>query len=192
MTEQSGLIPIGQAARLLMISEERIRQLVKQGYVPKSERRGYVQLVGAVQGYLKYLKEDERRSTRSAADSRVRDARALEIELRIDPKNAPHLAGPHSGIDQCSIPNWLSRKPRESGAFSCWVWLIGVAPLTLRHPTHDRGSAEKVYFMTCFGAVVVGYTLFRGPDERGDFQARFELRQVPQGWVAVPTAAAGA
>ncbi|MDP3316973.1 MAG: hypothetical protein Q8M47_13025 [Devosia sp.] len=83
MSEQSGLIPIGQAARLLMISEERIRQLVKQGYVPKLEKRGYVQLVGAVQGYLKYLKEDERRSTRSAADSRVRDARALEIELRI-------------------------------------------------------------------------------------------------------------
>ena len=42
---------------------------------------------------------------------------------------------------------------------------LGMAPLTLRHPTHDRGSAEKVYFMTCFGAVVVGYTLFRGPDE---------------------------
>ena len=98
MTEQSGLIPIGQAARLLMISEERIRQLIKQGYVPKCEKRGYVQLVGAVQGYLKYLKEDERRSTRSAADSRVRDAWALEIELRIDAKNALHLAGPHPGM----------------------------------------------------------------------------------------------
>ena len=42
-----------------------------------------VQLVGAVQGYLRYLKDDERRSAKSAADSRVRDARALEIELRI-------------------------------------------------------------------------------------------------------------
>lgn len=83
MAEQSGLIPIGQAARLLMISEERIRQLVKQGHVPKSDKRGYVQLVGTVQGYLRYLKEDERRSSKSAADSRVRDARALEIELRI-------------------------------------------------------------------------------------------------------------
>jgi hypothetical protein len=31
VAEQSGLIPIGQAARLLMISEERIRQLQKQG-----------------------------------------------------------------------------------------------------------------------------------------------------------------
>ena len=42
-----------------------------------------MQLVGAVQGYLRYLKDDERRSAKSAADSRVRDARALEIELRI-------------------------------------------------------------------------------------------------------------
>jgi hypothetical protein len=83
MPEQSGLITIGQAARLLMISEERIRQLVKQGYIPRAEKRGYVQLVGAVQGYLRYLKDDERRSSKSAADSRVRDARALEIELRI-------------------------------------------------------------------------------------------------------------
>lgn len=83
MAEQSGLIPIGQAARLLMISEERIRQLVKEGHVPRSEKRGYVQLVGTVQGYLRYLKDEERRSSKSAADSRVRDARALEIELRI-------------------------------------------------------------------------------------------------------------
>ena len=35
MAEHAGLIPIGQAARLLMISEERIRQLVKQGFIPK-------------------------------------------------------------------------------------------------------------------------------------------------------------
>ena len=83
MPEQSGLIPIGQAARLLMISDERIRQLTKQGYIPRVEKRGVVQLVGAVQGYLRYLKDDERRSSKSAADSRVRDARALEIELRI-------------------------------------------------------------------------------------------------------------
>ncbi|MDN2579017.1 hypothetical protein [Aquibium sp. ELW1220] len=74
MAEPSGLIPVGQAARLLMISEERIRQLVKQGYVPRSEKRGNLQLVGSVPGYLRYLKDDERRSAKSAADSRVRDA----------------------------------------------------------------------------------------------------------------------
>ena len=57
MAKQSGLIPIGQAARLLMISEERIRQLQKQGYIPRADKRGVVQLVGAVQGYLRYLKD---------------------------------------------------------------------------------------------------------------------------------------
>jgi hypothetical protein len=36
MAEHAGLIPIGQAARLLMISEERIRQLVKQGFHPQA------------------------------------------------------------------------------------------------------------------------------------------------------------
>ena len=69
MAEHAGLVPIGQAARLLMMSEERIRQLVKQGFIPKPEKRGFVQLLDAVQGYLRYLKDDERRSAKSAADT---------------------------------------------------------------------------------------------------------------------------
>ena len=83
MAEPSGLIPIGQAARLLMISDERIRQLQKQGYIPRALKRGVVPLVGAVQGYLRYLREDERQSSKSAAANRVTDARTREIELRI-------------------------------------------------------------------------------------------------------------
>lgn len=85
LAEQSGLIPIGQAARLLMISEERIRQLQKQGYIPKADKRGVVQLVGAVQGYLRYLKDDERRSAKSAADmvglgrKSTKDATAVKL-----------------------------------------------------------------------------------------------------------------
>lgn len=53
MPEPSGLIPVGKAARLLMISAERIQQLVKKGYVPRSEKRGYIHLVGTVQGYAR-------------------------------------------------------------------------------------------------------------------------------------------
>lgn len=77
----SGTIPISQAALLLMISDERVRQLVKQGYIERPAR-GRVPLVGAVQGYIRFLRDEDRRSTKSAADNRVREARAREIELR--------------------------------------------------------------------------------------------------------------
>lgn len=74
-------IPVASAARLLMMGAERIRQLVKDGYIPKG-RRGYVPLVGAVQGYIRFRDDADRRANKSAAESRVRDARAQEIELR--------------------------------------------------------------------------------------------------------------
>ena len=79
---EAGTITTGQAARLLMISDERVRQLTKMGYVPKAAKGRY-NLVAVVQGYIKYLKDDERRSSKSAAESRVRDARAAEIERRM-------------------------------------------------------------------------------------------------------------
>ncbi|QQC25749.1 hypothetical protein I6H96_02480 [Brucella anthropi] len=81
----SGLISIGQAARLLMISEERIRQLSKAGYFPRPSR-GKVPFVGVVQGYIKSLREDNKNQNKTSADNRVRDARAEEIQIRIAEK----------------------------------------------------------------------------------------------------------
>ncbi len=82
MAEKSGdLITLEVASRLLMIGTERIRQLSKMGYIP-IPKRGHTTIVGAVQGYIRFLKEDARKDTRTQADSRVRDARAKEIELR--------------------------------------------------------------------------------------------------------------
>lgn len=79
--KDGGLIPKDQACRLLMITPQWLNRLQSQGYIPTSPR-GKVSLVGAVQGYIKSLKDEERRSTKNAAESRVRDARASEIELR--------------------------------------------------------------------------------------------------------------
>ncbi len=79
---EAGTITTSQAARLLMVSDERVRQLTKAGFVPKAARGRY-NLVALVQGYIRFLKDDERRSSKSAADSRVRDARAAEIERRM-------------------------------------------------------------------------------------------------------------
>lgn len=76
-------VPIAQAAALLMISAERLRQLQASGHVPRAGR-GMVPLAGAIQGYVRFLLADERRTARSAADSRVTDMRAEELALRVD------------------------------------------------------------------------------------------------------------
>jgi hypothetical protein len=81
-TQQAGMITVDQAARLIMVTDVWVRQLIKMGFIPKPVK-GLVPLVAVVQGYIKFLKDEERRSSKSAADSRVRDARAKEIELRI-------------------------------------------------------------------------------------------------------------
>lgn len=79
---QAGTISTAQAARLLMVTEDWVRQLSRNGYIAKAARDRY-NLVTAVQGYIRFLKDEERRSSKNAADSRVRDARAAEIERRM-------------------------------------------------------------------------------------------------------------
>ncbi|NKW10280.1 hypothetical protein HGG76_15175 [Ochrobactrum tritici] len=45
--------------------------------------QGKYPLVEAVQGYVRSLKDEERRSTKSAADNGLKAARQREVELRI-------------------------------------------------------------------------------------------------------------
>lgn len=80
--EPAGLITLEQAGRLLGgLSAERIRQLIKEGFIPRAAP-GRVLMVAAVQGYIRFLKELASKQTKTTADSRVRDARAQEIEMR--------------------------------------------------------------------------------------------------------------
>ena len=83
--DQAGTITTQQACRLLMISDERIRQIAKMGYIPKLAKGRY-NLVELVQGYIKFLKDDDRRSSKSATASRMQDAKTAEIEMRLAEK----------------------------------------------------------------------------------------------------------
>lgn len=80
--EQAGMITMDQAAKLLMVSPEWIRRLCKAGYIPRVAKGKYP-LVGVVQGYIKSLKDEEKKASKGASESRVRDARAAEIERRM-------------------------------------------------------------------------------------------------------------
>jgi hypothetical protein len=79
---QGDMITLEVAGRLLMIGPERVRQLIKAGYIQRP-KPGFTTVVSAVQGYIRFLKDDARQNTKSAAASRAVDARAAEIELRI-------------------------------------------------------------------------------------------------------------
>lgn len=80
--DQAGQITTAQAAKLLMVSEAWIGKLHKMEYVPKAAR-GKWNLVAVVQGYIRFLKDEDRRSSKSASHSRMTDIKAERLEMQM-------------------------------------------------------------------------------------------------------------
>ncbi len=80
--KRANLITVDQAAALLTITPTYLRQLCRDGRIPRPAR-GMVPLVACVQGYIRWLKDEERRTSKTAEAAAVHRARAREIELRI-------------------------------------------------------------------------------------------------------------
>ena len=78
---EAGIIATEVACRLLMLSRQRLDQLAKDGWIAR-HAPGHWRLIDLVQGYIRFLRDEGRRTSVHAADSRVRDARAREIEIR--------------------------------------------------------------------------------------------------------------
>lgn len=76
------ILTTAQAAALLDLSGERIRQLAAQGYI-ETRGKGRYPLIAVVQGYARFLRDEDRKSTKVASLSRVQDARARELEIKI-------------------------------------------------------------------------------------------------------------
>ena len=72
---------LADVLEMTMLSRQRIDQLLKDGWITRYGKNQY-NLANAVQGYIRFLRDNSRRSQVSAADSRVRDARAKDIEAR--------------------------------------------------------------------------------------------------------------
>lgn len=70
---------VASIARLLMITERRVQQLVKEGVIPKATRGRY-ELEPAVQGYVRYLQERSIRSDESPIDYHVEKARLTKAQ----------------------------------------------------------------------------------------------------------------
>ena len=69
-------------ASLLMLNAERVRQLAKDGYIERSGRNKFA-LISSVQGYIRFLKDAERRASKSAVATRMQDIKTQKAELEL-------------------------------------------------------------------------------------------------------------
>ena len=81
-SETAGTITIEVAAKLLMVTPEWVRRLTKDGWIAKTERGRY-RVVDVVQGYIRFLKDEARRATKTAAHTRLQEIRARKEELAV-------------------------------------------------------------------------------------------------------------
>ena len=81
-TAEANTLDLQTAASLLQLSERRIQQLAKEGWFATTERGRYP-LVPLVRGYIRFLKEENARQAKSAAEGRLKDVKAREVEMRI-------------------------------------------------------------------------------------------------------------
>ncbi|MGO4917348.1 terminase small subunit, Nu1 [Pseudogemmobacter sp. W21_MBD1_M6] len=68
--------PIGVIAKLLDLSERRVQQLSREGVIPKAER-GQYNLIGAVRGYVRYLRDQALKAQAGAPDYAAERARFI-------------------------------------------------------------------------------------------------------------------
>ncbi len=85
--ENGQTLTVTQAAALIGKSERYIQLRAKEGYFEK-EKHGSYPLIPLVRGVIQYQDEQIAKANKSAAASRVTDARTREIELRIAEKES--------------------------------------------------------------------------------------------------------
>ncbi len=84
--------PITVIARLLDLSERRVQQLVRDGVIPKAERGRY-ELVGAVRGYVRYLRDLVLKSETGGADYATERARLVKARADLAEMEAARMRG---------------------------------------------------------------------------------------------------
>lgn len=71
--------PVGTIAKLFMLTERRVQQLVQMGIIPKNEHGRY-ELVPVVQGYVRYLQERSLGRTGAPEDYHQEKARLVKLQ----------------------------------------------------------------------------------------------------------------
>lgn len=84
---EAGTVTAGQAARLLMLTPRRLRQLAADGHIPAAVKGRYP-LAGLVRGYTRFLRESIERAAENNAGAGLASAKEKEIRLRLRQREA--------------------------------------------------------------------------------------------------------
>lgn len=88
--KMNDLMSTSEVGELLLLSAERVRQLVKEGYIERVSR-GRFEPSTAVQGYIRYLRDEARQTSKSAAATRIQDIRAEKMQHDLMVAKREHL-----------------------------------------------------------------------------------------------------
>lgn len=95
MAQPDGSISAVSLAQLLMLTPRHLSRLVGEGWIQKSATGRY-SLVSGVQGYVRYLRDETRRNSKSGAVQKREDAKTREIEQRIAQRDRKLIA-----VEEC-------------------------------------------------------------------------------------------
>lgn len=80
-TSEPGVVTTPVACALLMLTQPRLSALERDGWISRLAPNRW-RIVDLVQGYVKFLKDEERRTSKTATLGRVQEARARQIERK--------------------------------------------------------------------------------------------------------------
>ena len=117
------VVDAATVAALLNLTIGRVRALTTQLHI-KTAGRGRWKLIDVIMAYVAFIKEENKNRSKGAAESRVRDARAAEIELRMARADREVIALPEAlsvvdditGIylqSMSSLPARITREQNE-------------------------------------------------------------------------------
>jgi hypothetical protein len=118
--------PIAVIARLLDLTERRVQQLVREGVIPAPARagpeRGRYDLVGAVRGYVRYLRAQATQSSGGSVDFGAERARLVKAKADLAEMDAEVRRGgllPAGAVEEA----WIAMLARMRAR--CWCCRTG-------------------------------------------------------------------
>lgn len=94
--------PPAVIARLLDLSERRVQQLSREGVIPKAERGNY-DLIGAVRGYVRYLRDMVQKSQGGVADLPAERARLVKAKADLAELEARQRYGELAPVSETAL-----------------------------------------------------------------------------------------